>query len=84
MKLENVFIDDQANAKIADFGLQKKVTENDSMKTRCGTPGYMAPEISRMFDSSAYNGKAIDIFALGVMLYVMIMASFPFEDALCN
>ena len=75
-----MFVDSEANVKIADFGLQKKVTQNDEMKTRCGTPGFMAPEISNMFCTDAYDGKAVDIFALGVVLYVMILASFPFED----
>ena len=37
------------------------------MKSKCGTPGYMAPEI---FGSKGYNNK-VDIFSAGIILYTL-------------
>lgn len=46
LKLGNVLINDQMDAKICDFGLSTKIkTEGDVKKTICGTPNYIAPEI---------------------------------------
>ena len=43
------------------------------MWTRCGTKGYMAPELLR---GDKYSGKSVDLFAAGVILFVM-RAGFP-------
>ena len=44
LKLGNVLINDQMDAKICDFGLSTKIkTEGDVKKTICGTPNYIAP-----------------------------------------
>lgn len=49
------------------------------MKTRCGSTDYTAPE---MYGSSTpYDGQAVDVFALGVILYAMGSGTFPFENA---
>lgn len=47
--------------------------------TQCGTPNYMAPEL--MGEKEAYEGPPVDIFAMGVMLFVMVFARFPFGEA---
>lgn len=53
--------------KITDFGLAKIVGEESFMKTLCGTPNYIAPEV---LAQSNYN-KAVDCWSLGVILYAM-------------
>lgn len=75
IKLENCFLDENAVVKIADFGLTKNA--ENPMKTKCGTPGYMPPEIC----SPNYDGQAVDIFACGVMLFLIILARPPFGNS---
>ena len=41
----------------------------------CGTPSYMAPEI---VSKRPYDGRAADIWALGVLLYKLLTGKFPF------
>ena len=67
---------------MADFGFAKILAEDDELvKTYKGTKrGYMAPEIHSCKDdpSRLYDGKAADIFALGVMLFAIVMGRLPF------
>lgn len=44
----------------------------------CGTPSFMAPEIVL---KKQYRGAPADIWALGVVLYVMISGTFPFKGS---
>ena len=48
LKPENILLatkEEDAPIKIADFGLARMISDKDLMKTACGTPGYVAPEI---------------------------------------
>ena len=76
IKLENIFLGDNVEIKIADFGLMK-IFEGEgaaeALRTRCGTESYMSPELLKDSNES-YNGPANDIFAAGVMLFMMISA----------
>jgi len=62
--------------KIADFGLATKVKTPQSLKERCGTPMYVAPEVLRgiPYDQSA------DMWSLGVITYFLISGCPPFMD----
>lgn len=64
------------NVKIADFGFSNYTNENELLKTWCGSPPYAAPEI---FEGKEYEGPAIDIWSLGVVLYVLVSAALPFD-----
>ena len=45
-KLQNILLDKEKNIKIADFGLATELaSKNDKMKTFCGTPSYLPPEV---------------------------------------
>ena len=55
--------------KVSDFGLSKFVNLESIMKTMCGTPLYMAPEIIGTLGLGAYT-KKVDIWSLGVILFV--------------
>ena len=64
------------NAKLIDFGFSKEYTSEDPMmETFCGSPSYVSPEIIKKIK---YNGEKIDVWSLGVTLYIMLEASEPF------
>ena len=52
---------------LADFGFSEFANKNDKLFKRCGTPGFVAPEI---LNDSPYNTK-VDIFSAGILLYIM-------------
>lgn len=61
--------------KITDFGLSKIVTSRDQVTDCCGTPAYVAPEI---LQKTPYH-KQVDIWALGVVFYLMVAKVLPFQ-----
>uniref|UniRef100_G3N626 Si:ch211-27e6.1 n=1 Tax=Gasterosteus aculeatus aculeatus TaxID=481459 RepID=G3N626_GASAC len=61
---------------VTDFGLATFADGSWSLRTTCGTPEYMAPEILLR---TAYS-CAVDMWALGVIAYVVLSGSMPFED----
>lgn len=76
LKLENVLLvrrNDDCYIKIADFGLSIPNQKVDT-KTRCGTPGYIAPE---MILEKSYDCK-VDVFSVGAMLYILLSGCTPF------
>jgi calcium/calmodulin-dependent protein kinase I len=63
--------------KVADFGMAAFAGVDDLVRGRCGTPGYVAPEI---FHAGMNNGYAcgVDVFSAGVTLYVLLCGYEPF------
>ncbi|KAF5907644.1 serine/threonine-protein kinase H1, partial [Clarias magur] len=63
---------------ITDFGLASTRKKGDEclMKTTCGTPEYIAPEI---LVRKPYT-NAVDMWALGVISYILLSGTMPFED----
>jgi len=75
IKLQNILLDASNNIKLIDFGLSNFV-ENDAFRnTFCGTPAYASPEILM---GTKYRGPEVDMWSLGVVLYCMLTAEFPF------
>lgn len=78
LKLENVMMADtseDSDVKILDFGLSQLVGPNQRCKEPFGTVGYAAPEI---LQSKDYD-KGIDIWSLGVIAYMLLSGTAPFE-----
>ena len=74
LKPENLLLAADGHLKITDFGFAKYVPDNTW--TLCGTPDYLAPEI---IQSKGY-GKAVDWYALGVLIFEMLAGYPPFYD----
>ena len=77
LKLDNILIEEGTRmVKVIDFGFSVIVANHQRLKIFCGTPSYMSPEIVRKHE---YDGKPVDMWALGVLLYVMLTGTFPFR-----
>ncbi|CAN8177083.1 unnamed protein product [Coccothraustes coccothraustes] len=77
IKLENLMLDKDGHIKITDFGLCKEgVTDGATMRTFCGTPEYLAPEV---LEDNDY-GRAVDWWGLGVVMYEMLCGRLPFYN----
>lgn len=76
LKPENILLGADGYLKLIDFGLAKELPEGKRSYTFCGTPEYIAPEIILC---KGYS-KAVDWWALGILIYEMYMGQPPFQD----
>ncbi|KAJ3000413.1 Map microtubule affinity-regulating kinase [Globomyces sp. JEL0801] len=78
LKAENLLLDENLNIKIADFGFSNQFNPGQKLNTWCGSPPYAAPEL---FQGKEYSGPEVDIWSLGVVLYVFVCGSLPFDGS---
>jgi len=81
LKPENILLKhdgEDADIKITDFGLSKIFSDDLEgevvMKTACGTPGYVAPEV---LEHKNY-GPEVDLWGIGVIVYILLCGFPPF------
>ena len=65
--------------KIADFGLATFTYAEKYLFPKCGTPGYVAPEILNLADKSNKYGSACDVFSLGCLMFKVLTGKDLFE-----
>merc|ERR1712241_441635 len=81
LKPENILLDDSGHICLTDFGLSKDLgPDNEDAHTFCGTPEYLAPEIVMNLG----HGKAVDWWALGILLYELTVGIPPFYSQNVN
>uniref|UniRef100_H3CS56 Serine/threonine-protein kinase PLK n=1 Tax=Tetraodon nigroviridis TaxID=99883 RepID=H3CS56_TETNG len=78
LKLGNIFLNDDMEVKIGDFGLATRIEfDGERKKTLCGTPNYIAPEVL----CKKGHSYEVDIWSLGCILYTLLVGKPPFETS---
>ncbi len=75
LKPENLLLKNKSTESeivLADFGLATFVNEKDMLYKRCGTPGFVAPEILTYLDNEQFYNSKCDIFSVGVIFYLLL------------
>lgn len=78
IKCENLLFDGNYTLKLVDFGFARKFKKGDLLQTFCGSYAYASPEILKQ---RPYKPQPVDLWACGVVLYVMIFGKLPFRNA---
>jgi len=82
LKPENLLLDGRGFLKVIDFGFAKKIPYVKDGKvcvktyTICGTPEYLSPELIR----SSGHDRAVDYWALGCLIFELLIGCTPFAD----
>ncbi|RPA85452.1 serine/threonine-protein kinase Chk1 [Ascobolus immersus RN42] len=79
IKPENMLLDSDGNLKIADFGLASLFSLKGQYKystTLCGSPPYVAPEVT----GRHYRSDISDIWSCGVVLFVLLAGNTPWDE----
>ena len=81
LKTGNLFLDDQMNIKVGDFGLAALLVSGKDMEvkrrtTMCGTPNYLAPEI---LEKGKGHSEKVDLWAIGIISYTLAVGKAPFH-----
>ncbi|KAJ3057122.1 serine/threonine-protein kinase KIN2 [Rhizophlyctis rosea] len=77
LKIENILIDKAGGIKLIDFGLSNLYSPTTQLSTFCGSLYFAAPEL---LNARAYTGPEVDVWSLGIILYVLVCGRVPFDD----
>lgn len=81
LKPENIIFRQEGSFEcvIADFGLAEFSDVQEYLFVRCGTPGYVAPEVINIKDMKAKYDPICDIFSLGLIFHILLLgvSAFP-------
>ncbi|ORX91757.1 Pkinase-domain-containing protein [Basidiobolus meristosporus CBS 931.73] len=77
LKIENILIASDGSIKIIDFGLSNLYSPRSHLSTFCGSLYFAAPEL---LSARAYTGPEVDIWSMGIVLYVLVCGKVPFDD----
>jgi len=83
LRMEHLLLDGSIYSpvlKITGFGYSKSEILDSQPKSNVGTPAYVPPEVLMARDTKSYDGQAMDVWACGVILFLMLTGSFPFQD----
>ncbi|XP_034027313.1 serine/threonine-protein kinase Chk2 isoform X2 [Thalassophryne amazonica] len=83
LKPENILLASQEDIcliKVTDFNQSRMLEEASLMRTLCGTPSYLAPEVFTNAATTGY-GIAVDAWSLGVLLFVCLGGYPPFHES---
>lgn len=81
IKLENILVADvmdDTKIKLGDFGCSHRITGPKCLKTLCGSPQYVAPEV--YIHEDGYDERC-DLWSVGVCIYVFLGGYAPFEGS---
>ncbi|XP_043260379.1 serine/threonine-protein kinase par-1 [Colletes gigas] len=79
LKPENVvFFEKVGTVKLTDFGFSNRFCPGQKLETSCGSLAYSAPEILL---GDSYDAPAVDVWSLGVILYMLVCGQAPFQEA---
>jgi SNF related kinase len=79
LKPENVvFFEQTGQVKLTDFGFSNIFEPGKRLLTSCGSLAYSAPEILL---GDSYDAPSVDIWSLGVILYMLVTGHAPFQEA---
>jgi hypothetical protein len=78
LKIENVLIEKTGQIRLIDFGLANLYSCYSQLNTFCGSLYFAAPEL---LSAKKYIGPEVDVWSLGVILFVLVCGKVPFDDA---
>ena len=86
LKPENILLrkSDDYDLVIADFGLAEFSNADKYLFVRCGTPGYVAPEVINISDMSTKYNPICDMFSLGLIFHSFLIGRSAFKGTTYN
>jgi serine/threonine protein kinase len=86
LKPENILFrkENDYDCVVADYGLAEFANEEKYLFVRCGTPGYVAPEVINIRDMSTKYSPICDMFSLGLIYHSFLLGRSAFKGTTYN